>query len=116
MREQVSGRINNISGIFAGISGAEYKGYEIHMGAGGNGEPVFNSGNVYGSYIHGIFDKAKISAGIINALATDKGIVLGETTQSRKEYKQQQYDKLADGLRAALDMQKIYAVLNREDA
>ena len=114
-RKQVCGKINTVGGIFAELSGAEYNGYEIHMGVGGNGKPVFNNRNIYGSYIHGIFDKAEISSGIINALAKEKGILPENVTQSREEYKQQQYDKLACELRAALDMPKIYAVLNRED-
>ena len=31
------------------------------------------------------------------------------------DYQQQQYDKLADGLRSALDMERIYRILNREE-
>ena len=31
------------------------------------------------------------------------------------EYAQQQYDKLAEGLRSALDMDRIYRILNKEE-
>ena len=31
------------------------------------------------------------------------------------DYQQQQYDKLADGLRSALDLDRIYRILNREE-
>jgi len=114
-RKQVCGVVNNIGGIFAGLSGAEYIGYEIHMGVSGANEAVLNIGNVYGSYIHGIFDAATVAGGIIKAIADAKGIVIEETVQSREEYRQEQYDKLADGLRVALDMPRIYAILNGED-
>ena len=32
-----------------------------------------------------------------------------------QEYAQRQYDKLADGLRASLDMERIYRILNGEE-
>ena len=114
-REQIRGRINKTEGIFAGISGAEYEGYELHMGVSSRTDAVLSSGNNYGTYIHGIFDRAEICREIVTALARKKGISLDESPQNREEYRQQQYDKLADGMRAALDMQKIYAILEGED-
>ena len=73
------------------------------------------SGNVYGSYLHGFFDSAPILQGVVEALCAKKGIRPGPVqTLSAWEYRQQEYDKLAAGVRASLDMDLIYGILNRE--
>ena len=48
-----------LTGIFAGLSGKAYQGYEIHMGVSGVEGNIINEGNVYGTYIHGVFDKGR---------------------------------------------------------
>ena len=55
-------------------------------------------GRVFGSYLHGLFDKAWTLAG-------------NRKTESPEEYKERQYDKLADLVRNSLDMNKIYEIL-----
>lgn len=68
--------------------------------------------NVYGTYVHGIFDKEGIAAALAEALAEKKGMVLSQvTTIDRRTYKESQYDLLADTLRKHLDMEKIYEIL-----
>ena len=70
------------------------------------------AGNVYGTYVHGIFDQDKIAGALAGALAAKKGIVLGEAPAiSRAAYKETQYNRLADTLRSYLDMEKIYQIL-----
>lgn len=129
-RCQAEGIINNLEGIFSGISGCRFRGYEIHMGkttymdaagrnkgdAGRNLEdmPVvsFGSHNVYGSYVHGLFDREGISNGVIKILAEKKGISIKEGMfEDYQSYKEKQYDKLADTLREYLDMEVIYGML-----
>lgn len=72
--------------------------------------------NVYGSYIHGIFDQAKIANAILDALAKKKGVVLQDGALLDYEaYKEKQYDKLADTLREYLNMEEIYGMLREAD-
>ncbi|MDO4476241.1 MAG: cobyric acid synthase [Lachnospiraceae bacterium] len=69
-------------------------------------------GNVYGSYIHGIFDARGIAAEIVQALARKKGVEIGEIDEIDHEaFKQSQYDILADMIRENMDMEAIYGML-----
>ncbi|MBQ7795835.1 MAG: cobyric acid synthase CobQ, partial [Lachnospiraceae bacterium] len=121
-RRQAAGKLNEVSGIFAGISKAEYVGYEIHMGE-TNAEqalmPVVVQAiekDIYGTYIHGIFDQAEIASKIISALAKKKGIELEKgSLMNYAQFKETQYDKLADTLREYLNMEEIYGMLREAD-
>lgn len=113
IRRQVSGTINKVEGVFSGLSGVPYEGYEIHMGRSGAEVAVVNSGNVYGSYIHGLFDSDGVSQCIVDALYNSKGIVRGEKTLSRQEYREMQYDILADAVRKNVDMDMIYRIIEQ---
>ncbi len=116
VQTQTQGVLSGISGIFRGLNGLEYEGYEIHMGRGGEkGAPVVDKGSVYGSYVHGIFDKGGICDEILRALCDRRGVdfaALGSFDAN--EYKERQYDLLADGVRSGLNMDFVYKVLNRE--
>ena len=70
------------------------------------------SKSVYGSYIHGLFDRGEIAGRIVNALARKKGISLstGEM-ENYRTFKEKEYDKLADTLRMYLNMEEIYGML-----
>ena len=116
VQQQTSGVFGEIPGALHSLSGMKYTGYEIHMGRSQQQlAPLVNQGNVYGSYIHGIFDGAGIAQAIIGDLAARKGIDPGTLTVFDPErYKQEQYDKLADAVRGGLDMDFVYRVLNRE--
>lgn len=134
VRRQVCGRVNKLEGIFSALSGLEYAGYEIHMGRtveveneqAGTVEhtktdyeeaeqSAFFCGrqkDVYGTYIHGIFDKADMACALVAALAKRKGIGIerGEV-QDYIDFKNRQYDKLADTLREYMNMEEIYGIL-----
>ena len=116
VQTQTKGVLSGISGIFRGLNGLEYEGYEIHMGRGGEkGAPVGDKGTVYGSYVHGIFDKGGICDEVLRALCDRRGVdfaALGSFDVN--EYKERQYDLLADGVRSGLNMDFVYKVLNRE--
>ena len=116
VQQQTGGVFGTISGPLHSLSGMAYTGYEIHMGRSGQQlPPLVSRGNVYGSYIHGIFDGAGIAQAVIGDLAARKGIDPGTLTVFDPErYKQEQYDKLADAVRGGLDMDFVYRVLNRE--
>ncbi|MCD7882439.1 MAG: hypothetical protein LUI87_01835, partial [Lachnospiraceae bacterium] len=68
--------------------------------------------NVYGTYVHGIFDSEEVAETIVQALASAKGISedMGKSMDFAA-FKETQYDLLADGLRANLDMDAIYRIL-----
>ena len=70
------------------------------------------SGNVYGTYVHGIFDEGTVAETLVGILAERKGVALDtEQMISYEQFKQMQYDKLADGLRSSMDMEAVYAML-----
>ena len=119
MRCQTEGSINHLEGFFSVLSGKPYEGYEIHMGrteAEDDQEElsVIVSGkkNVYGSYVHGIFDKSDIASAIVEELAKKKGIQIENGLfEDYQSFKEKQYDKLADTLRQYLNMEEIYGML-----
>ena len=115
--KQVEGKLNDVDGVFAGLSGQDYTGYEIHMGdtVSDQGEQLpqlVHSGMVYGTYIHSIFDKGGIVSEIARTLAANKGIDLeAGSAIDYAELKEREYDKLADVIRSSMDMDAIYAML-----
>ena len=113
VQAQTTGTFGPVPGPLAGLEGLRYQGYEIHMGRGGEGlPPLVSRGNVYGSYIHGIFDAPGIADAVVKALCIRKGIDFTQVgTFDLAEYKERQYDLLADAVRAGLDMDLIYRVL-----
>ncbi len=139
VRTQTEGRFGELYGCFRELSGKRLTGYEIHMGrtksrekeqplcllnAGesANGREArgipcgWNRKNLYGSYVHGVFDAPGICETIATALAARKGITLEMAGQMDYiAYKEEQYDKLAEILRESLDMEKIYEIMGLEE-
>lgn len=122
---QSQGEFVNATGIFEGLKGKLYTGYEIHMGdtslidsdklsaqdftENGTG---YSCENIYGTYIHGIFDDAAVCKEIVKSLASVKNIQIDtDSVIDLKEYKEREYDKLADTLRQYLDMDEIYKIM-----
>lgn len=69
-------------------------------------------GNVYGTYVHGIFDKDEVTAGMIRGLAKKKGLPAGQCGgMDYRQFKEKQYDLLAAGLREHLDLQAIRRIM-----
>lgn len=72
----------------------------------------WNRGDIYGSYVHGIFDGAGVARALVKALAEKKGLAFdGLEHMDYKAYREQQYDKLAKALRESLDMKRIYKMM-----
>ena len=115
-RCQIEGKIERLSGLFHVLSDCKFKGYEIHMGRTGTEEKVVVTSdmneNIYGSYVHGLFDEGTIANSMIQTLAEKKGIEIenGEF-EDYQTFKDKQYDKLADTLRMYLNMEEIYGML-----
>ena len=146
VRRQVTGTIDFLTGTLAALSGKEYKGYEIHMGhTNGTQESeqiqepkqtqaqaqahahaqeesciqdavVVQKENVYGTYVHGIFDEGDIASTFIRALAEKKGVHYEDNQgMNYQQYKESQYDLLADTLRKYLDMEAVYGMLQEAE-
>lgn len=105
------------------FEGAELDGYEIHMGKTVvDGEAFCRlengsddgccSGSVFGTYLHGLFDTGQLTERLASYLCESKGIRYDSAEPvSHGAYVQRQYDILADSVREALDMDRIYEVM-----
>ncbi|MEG1804868.1 MAG: cobyric acid synthase, partial [Clostridia bacterium] len=109
--KQDSGTFQNVGGIFSNLNGIEYKGYEIHQGKSDVEKVLNEKDNVYGTYMHGVFDADKVAETILKSLAKRKNITVDFETINGAEYKETQFDKLADMIRNSLDMKKVYEIL-----
>ena len=71
--------------------------------------------NLYGTYVHGIFDKAEVAETIIRALMKEKGMEpeVGGLSFDYEKYREEQYNRLADTMRKYLDMEAIYRILEK---
>ncbi len=130
-RTRVKGNFGQVSGVLAALSGTELEGYEIHMGitertgevpaltrlwdqtaeTGGKADGGYTD-HVYGTYVHGVFDREDVAEAVIRGLGEKKGIDTEHMTGvDFKAFKETQYDLLAAGLREHLDMERIYRIL-----
>ena len=130
-RTRVTGSFGKLGGILSGLSGIRVDGYEIHMGESARKEGAASMtaiedfvqkdgvkpdgawrGNVYGTYIHGVFDREEVARAVIRGLGEAKGIDTEQITGvDYQSFKESQYDILADALREHMDMKKIYEIL-----
>ena len=70
-------------------------------------------GNVFGTYLHGIFDSEGFLEGIFKRQMKEKGIETDGTVPDLRAYREEQYDKLAALIRESLNMEEIYRILER---
>ena len=126
---QVEGRVTESRGLLQRASGLRFTGYEIHMGQSSSdiGAAPFvidkrsrqtcdsedgamnDLGNVFGTYIHGLFNNRGLRRALLAELASRKGVCLppwGQVTTTEEEY-----DKLAALVRENLDMDLVYEVI-----
>ena len=101
------------------FAGARLEGYEIHMGRTRSAAAPFCimedgtedgavAENVFGTYLHGLFDSGELVERVAGWLAERKGIRIPEQkTENRAAYRNRQYDLLADTVRSSLDMKTI---------
>lgn len=116
VQRQTAGMFSGVEGMLAGLNELRYEGYEIHMGRSEAQMPALaGNGNVYGSYVHGIFDAPGIADEILKAICARRGVAFSALgTFDRAAYRERQYDLLADAVRAGLDMEFVYRVLRKE--
>lgn len=117
--------------------GQMLEGYEIHMGETEisdsltpfsriilqNGEEtsrydgaVSPDKRIQGTYLHGVFDNSQWTRDYLNQIRIEKGLEpITDQAIDLKEFKDLQYDKLAAIIRDAVDMKKIYQIMNGEE-
>lgn len=113
--------------IAAPFTGAMLTGYEIHTGntivrgepfcthMDGTKEGCTNQ-NVFGTYLHGLFDSGELTEKLAEYLCTCKGIdPAAAVPVSMEEYRREQLDILADGVRNSLDMDAVYRAMGMEN-
>lgn len=110
VQTQTRGRFGEIEGLLSSLTGLSYEGYEIHMGRSREARPALTGkGNVYGTYIHGIFDAPNVADEVLKALCRRKGADFARLGAfDAASYRERQYDLLADAVRASLDMDLVY--------
>ncbi len=130
---RVEAEVVGHTGLLDGLTGSRVEGYEIHMGTSRMGSDIreciriINSngeaadrldgvsnmkGNVFGTYLHGIFDNSSFLHGIINNIRAEKGLAAeAGTSMTFKEYKEREYDRLAEVVRRSIEMDMFYDIV-----
>lgn len=135
MTTQVTGTIASFDqSALKAVSGKSISGYEIHMGISTRldgckpflqidsrlGErmevldgAVNEKGNVFGTYVHGIFDDIDFTRSLLNTIREEKGLnKLESQVKTFGEFKENEYNRLADLIREHIDMKKVYEIMN----
>ena len=93
------------------------QGYEIHMGVSsgtntnplntldGGTEGTLVNDRCWGTYMHGIFDNKVVIDDLLGSAST-------EEPQSYEDFKNENFDKLADLLRSCLDIDQMYSQIS----
>lgn len=131
VRTRVEGSFGQVPGILSALSGKKIEGYEIHMGETHAVRPIltirdriggsirrdgFGENNVYGSYVHGLFDAADAAAVLVNSLAEKKGMPAPSgPAGGRRQWKEAQYDALADLVRNSFDLNRVRQIMGLEE-
>ena len=92
---QYKNTVKNVSGILAGTEGMEIKGYEIHQG-----------------YSYPVNEE--FTNHFLNEVRKFKGLDRIDENFSYSDYKNREYDKLAEVLRENIDIKKIYEIMGCE--
>jgi adenosylcobyric acid synthase len=88
------------------FEGQKCQGYEIHQGVSDTNETILQTDHCIGTYIHGFLDNSPV----IEYLFKDKAVSI-HSEQSLADFKDEQYNKLADHVRQHVDIDRIYKIL-----
>ena len=111
----------------APFEGAKLQGYQIHMGCTETDAKPFCilpdgsadgavSGNVFGTYIHGLFDSGELTAVLADWLLQRKGLESAPAAvETHRDYQERQLDLLADTVRQSLDLPAVYRAMEAFD-
>ena len=96
------------------FEGQECQGYEIHQGVSDTDQLILQTDHCIGTYIHGFLDNAPV----IEYLLSEKLKVNSEKLAaafSYADFKEEQYDKLAEHVRKYVDIPRLYQILRGND-
>lgn len=136
LTSQVVAQCHDLYFMGQSISADNLQGYEIHMGHTAFTREADNhpftvcqrrgktcasqegtanaAGNVFGTYIHGVFDNDVFRRSVLNAIRHSKGLEALANTRNVMAEKQQAYEHLADVVENALDMEKLYQIMGEK--
>ena len=116
VQRQTKGVFGSVEGPLRALSGLAYQGYEIHMGRAEGALPVLmQNGNVYGTYLHGVFDASGAADAVLKALCARRGVDFARLGAfDAGAYRERQYDILAQAVRESLDMDLVYRILAKK--
>ena len=87
-------------------------GYEIHAGDSNLGDKkIIAAGNVFGTYVHGIFDNDDFRRKFLNAVRLKKNLEPLYSTRNVRAEKQKNYDRLAKIVRENLNMDLLKKIM-----
>ena len=94
-------------------------GYEIHNGttettdgSGASPELLSSKGNVFGTYLHGLFDSGELTEALAKWLCERRGIAYEAVPpKTHDERQEEELTRLASAVREALDMDAVYRIL-----
>ena len=92
------------------FEGRECQGYEIHQGISDTDQSILQTDHCIGTYIHGFLDNAPVIEYLLKGKAS-----VGMPVQDYADFKQQQYDKLAEHVRKYVDIPRLYQILRGDD-
>ena len=93
------------------FEGTICKGYEIHQG--NSDQLICQAEHCIGTYIHGFFDNPVVVEFVLNAAGIQHKAA--QPSLSIEDFKEQQYDELADFVRKHVDINRLYTILNSND-
>ena len=111
LTRQVEGRIEDLEGDFHELSGMVYRGYEIHCG---QSDALFTADeNVFGTYVHGLFEDEKIRDTFLEIISRKKGVLreVAREKMTYEQYRDMQFEILADAVEEAVDIDGILKAL-----
>jgi adenosylcobyric acid synthase len=121
------------------FDGQECQGYEIHQGVSDTDEAILQTDHCIGTYIHGFLDNVPVidyllmhnaqcsklnaqckmhnsqSAAAKDGAGNNCELSIEHCELKIADFKDEQYDKLADHVRQHVDMERIYQILTNDD-
>ena len=90
------------------FDGQTCQGYEIHQGISDTDQPILQTDHCIGTYIHGFLDNMPVIEHLLKA----NGQKPAANNLSYSDFKEQQYDKLAEHVRKYVDIPRLYQILS----
>ena len=96
------------------FEGQECKGYEIHQGVSDTDQSILQTDHCIGTYIHGFLDNQPVIEHLLSGIGKATAGQLAAAV-NYSDFKEQQYDKLAEHVRKYVDIKAIYDILSADD-